>query len=220
MSHKPQTPKSRLTSTTRPWGGAITAVVVVFAEYGREYFWIPVVGVMLVLGDRNTKLLALELAALFLVGIAFGELLKIAVYRPRPFVSVDGIVTRVVTDLDSSFPSGHALIVSIGAAFSMLKFKRRIVGLVFVLEAAVVCYSRVYVGDALPPRCGSWHLPRNRHRRSRVVHHGDVPWSPPDENNHVSNKGTEGRPSRPVVPFYSLREGHAEQPMLRALRGA
>ena len=131
-------------------GSAITTVMVLSAEYGREYFWIPVVGFMLLFGNQRTKLLAIELGALFIVGIAVGEVMKLAVFRPRPFESLDTIITRVPTDLDSSFPSGHALIVSIGAAFSVLKFKRKIVGLLFVLEAAIVCYSRVYVGIHYP----------------------------------------------------------------------
>jgi undecaprenyl-diphosphatase len=131
-------------------GAALTALMVWAAEYGREYFWIPVVGVMLILGSRRTKLLAMELAVLFIVGIALGELLKIAVFRPRPFESIHTIITRVPTDLDSSFPSGHALIVTIGAAFSVLKFRKKVVGLLFVLEAAIVCYSRVYVGMHYP----------------------------------------------------------------------
>lgn len=131
-------------------GSAVTTVMVLSAEYGREYFWIPVVGFMLLFGNQRTKLLAIELGALFIVGIAVGEVMKLAVFRPRPFESLDTIITRVPTDLDSSFPSGHALIVSIGAAFSVLKFKRKIVGLLFVLEAAIVCYSRVYVGIHYP----------------------------------------------------------------------
>ena len=131
-------------------GSAVTTVMVLSAEYGREYFWIPVVGFMLLFGNQRTKLLAIELGALFIVGIAVGEVMKLAVFRPRPFESLDTIITRVPTDLDSSFPSGHALIVSIGAAFSALKFKRKIVGLLFVLEAAIVCYSRVYVGIHYP----------------------------------------------------------------------
>jgi len=32
----------------------------------------------------------------------------------------------------------------------MLKFKKKLVGLLFVLEAAIVCYSRVYVGMHYP----------------------------------------------------------------------
>ncbi len=131
-------------------GATLTALMVVAAEYGREYFWIPVVGVMLTLGSRRTKLLAIELAALFILGIAAGEILKIATFRPRPFVSIDTIITRVPTDLDSSYPSGHALIVTIGAAFSVLKFRKKTVGLLLALEAAIVCYSRVYVGLHYP----------------------------------------------------------------------
>lgn len=131
-------------------GGAITTVMVFFTEYGREYFWIPVVGVMLVLGNQRTKLLAIELAVLFLVGIALGEIMKLAVYRIRPSEGIDTIITRVPMDLDSSFPSGHALMVTIGAAFSILKFKRKLIGLFLVLEAVIVCYSRVYVGMHYP----------------------------------------------------------------------
>lgn len=131
-------------------GSAFTATMVVFAQYGREYFWVPVVAVMLILGNGRTRLLALELAALFAVGIVAGEVLKFAVFRPRPFESIDTIITRVPTDLDSAYPSGHALVVSIGAAFSVAKFKRKIISLLLVLEAAIVCYSRVYVGIHYP----------------------------------------------------------------------
>jgi membrane-associated phospholipid phosphatase len=132
------------------FGAAFTALMVIAAEYGREYFWVPVVGVMLVLGSGRTKLLAMELAVLFVVGIAMGEILKYAVFRPRPFESITTIITRVPTDLDSSYPSGHALIVTIGATFSVLKFRKKIVALLFVIEAATVCYSRVYVGMHYP----------------------------------------------------------------------
>jgi membrane-associated phospholipid phosphatase len=131
-------------------GGALTSAMVFLAEYGREYFWIPVVGVMLLLGGRETKLLALELAALFVVGIAAGEAMKFAVFRARPFETVATIITRVPTDTDSSYPSGHALIVTIGAAFSVVKFRKKAVGILLVLEAALVCYARVYVGMHYP----------------------------------------------------------------------
>jgi undecaprenyl-diphosphatase len=131
-------------------GSALSAFVVAMATYGREYFWIPVIAVMLLIGNRNTKLLAVELCVLFVVGIAAGEALKIVVFRPRPFVDIPSIVTRVPTDTDSSFPSGHALIVSIGAAFSLLKLRNRPAIVLFVLEAAVVSYSRVYVGVHYP----------------------------------------------------------------------
>ncbi len=123
--------------------------------YGREYFWIAIVFLMLVFGKRNTKLLALELAALFVVGIAAGEIAKSVAFRERPYAELGNlIVRRMPLDTDSSFPSGHAIIVSIGAFFVLLKFKpgwkSRAVAALLTLEAAVVCYSRIYVGMHYP----------------------------------------------------------------------
>jgi undecaprenyl-diphosphatase len=132
------------------FGETFTAAMVFFSEYGREYFWISIVGIMMVFGKRETKLLALELAALFIVGIFVGEILKSVIYRPRPFEVLSDIIARVPLDRNSSYPSGHALIVSIGAFFCLAKFKRRSVALLLTLEAALVCYSRVYVGVHYP----------------------------------------------------------------------
>jgi membrane-associated phospholipid phosphatase len=124
-------------------------IMVFFSDYGREYFWVLVVGVMLLFGNRDTKLLAIELAALFVAGIVAGEVMKFVGYRMRPYEVVSGIVRRLPTDTDSSYPSGHALIVSIGAAFALVKLRRGL-GLVLTLEAAIVCYSRVYTGMHYP----------------------------------------------------------------------
>lgn len=131
-------------------GAAATAFMVTSAEYGREYFWIPIVGVMLVLGTRETKLLAIELTALFVSAVVIGEALKFVLYRPRPFETLAGIVRLLPIQMDSSYPSGHALIVSVGAAFALAKFKRRTVSWLLTFEAAVVCFSRVYVGMHYP----------------------------------------------------------------------
>lgn len=131
-------------------GEIFTTTMVFFTKYGREYFWISVIGIMILFGKRQTRLLAIELAALFILGIFVGEILKLIIFRPRPFIALSDIITRVPLDLDSSYPSGHAIIVSIGASFSLVKFKRRLVALLLTLEAAIVCYSRVYVGMHYP----------------------------------------------------------------------
>lgn len=131
-------------------GSTLTSIFIIATKYGREYFWIPVVGLMLIFGKRDTKFLAIELAALFIVGIVVGEALKFLMFRARPFETVAGIITRVATDTDSSYPSGHALIVSIGAIFALLKFRRKSLAALLTLEAAVVCYSRVFVGMHYP----------------------------------------------------------------------
>ena len=131
-------------------GDALTSIMLFFTVYGREYFWIPVVAIMLIFGNRETKFLAIELSVLFILGIVFGEALKILVFRERPYHLISGIVLRGAGDVDSSFPSGHAIIVAIGAVFSLIKIKKRAIGLVLTFEAAVVCYSRVYTGLHYP----------------------------------------------------------------------
>src|ERR1700730_14331641 len=57
-------------------GGGLTQLMVLATNYGREYFWIPVVALMFLFGKRRTKILAMELALLFVVGIVVGEALK------------------------------------------------------------------------------------------------------------------------------------------------
>ncbi len=131
-------------------GAPLTSFMQLVTQYGREYFWIPLVSVMLIFGNRGTKLLAVELATVFIVGIAAGEAMKLLIYRPRPFETVNSIITRLPLDTDSSYPSGHALIVAIGASFSLVRFKNKIIAGLLTVEAAFVCYSRVYVGLHYP----------------------------------------------------------------------
>jgi undecaprenyl-diphosphatase len=139
-----------LVINTTNLGLTLNNLLIVSSEYGREYFWIPVVGLMLLIGKKDTKLLAVELAALFVVGIVVGEALKFLMYRARPFEVLSSIVARVPASNDSSYPSGHALIVSIGAIFAYAKFRRRSIVVLLAIEAGIVCYARVYVGMHYP----------------------------------------------------------------------
>ncbi len=124
--------------------------------YGREYFWIPLVGLLLLFGDKRTKLVGLGLAGVFVVGIVAGEVAKEVVARSRPFTLSGTLslqtpyVLRIPIETDYSYPSGHALIVSIGALYSLLTFSRRWVSALLAVEAAAVCFSRVYTFEHFP----------------------------------------------------------------------
>jgi len=135
-------------SVTEP----LNTLLVYASLYGREYFWIPLVAVMFLLGDRRTKLVAAGLCGAFIAGILVGEVAKEVVARARPplcsFLVPKGItcpIPRVPLDTDYSFPSGHAVITSIGAVYSLLTFRRKWVAVLLLVEAAVVSFSRVYV---------------------------------------------------------------------------
>lgn len=123
------------------------------AVYGREYFWIPIVVLMWVLGgafnNKEAKKGALMLVIVFLLIIIIGLALKTVYYRPRPFLSLSNVLVFVPKDLDSSFPSGHALIVAGGAAIAAFFLKKRY-SLPLIAEAILVSYSRIYVGVHYP----------------------------------------------------------------------
>jgi len=130
-------------------GSLGTSLMQLFTNYGRELVWGLLVLVMLLFGNRNTKTMALELGVLFLVGILVGDISKFLLPRPRPFPTVP-LTLRIPNETDSSYPSGHALIVAIGAAFCLARFQGKIVAGLLTIEAGIVCYSRVYLGVHYP----------------------------------------------------------------------
>ena len=131
-------------------GTWVGSALVASSVYGREYFWVGVVAVLLLTGDRRTKKLAIGLCVLFVVGIATGEIAKLAIPRERPWLFVANLFVRVPYSFDSSFPSGHALIASIGAVYALATFRRAWLSGLLTVEAAIVCLSRVYVGAHYP----------------------------------------------------------------------
>ena len=121
-------------------------------KFGREIFWPVAIILLFILGGWTGKKTAVVIAISMLVLIPMGELAKDMVARPRPAKpQVDFLIPA---DKEFSFPSGHALIVSAGAAVALILLrntpKQFIVSIILTIEAASVCLSRVYVGGHYP----------------------------------------------------------------------
>jgi len=121
-------------------------------KYGRDVFWPIVIILLFVFGGWTGRKTAVVMAISMLVLIPLGELAKDIVARPRPVVPKPDFL--IPTDKDYGFPSGHAVIVSAGAAVTLALFRdtpnKLAVSIILAIEAALVCISRVYVGGHYP----------------------------------------------------------------------
>ena len=80
----------------------------------------------------------------FLVGLALNQLILLFVHRPRPYEA--GVTHLLIArSADPSFPSDHAT-ASAAIAFAFLLHGMRKEALAFFVAAAIVMFSRVYVG--------------------------------------------------------------------------
>jgi membrane-associated phospholipid phosphatase len=120
--------------------------------YGRELFWVVVIVLLFIFGGSSGKKTAFILALIIIALIPIGMISKQVIERPRPVIPEKDILIQ--PDSEFSFPSGHALIVSAGAATVLALFRdskmKFAISLFLTLEAALVCISRVYVGGHYP----------------------------------------------------------------------
>jgi undecaprenyl-diphosphatase len=116
--------------------------------YGREVVWPVVIVFMSIFAGWKGKKIALILVISFLIIIPLNTLFKNFFERPRPPVEAQEI--HISQETDFAYPSGHASIVTAGALTLMILFrseKELILSIVLACEAALVCISRIYLGD-------------------------------------------------------------------------
>ena len=130
----------------------LNKIMIYLTEYGREAFWIVTIILLFILGGISGKKTAIVLVLAFIVLIPIGYAAKDLVQRERPQIPDSDVILS--SDSDFSYPSGHATIVSAGAAIALALFrdsKRKLaISLALTAEAALVCISRVYVGGHYP----------------------------------------------------------------------
>jgi len=126
--------------------------MIYLTQYGRETFWILVIFFLFIFGKKTGKKTAVVMSISIIVLIPIGMITKEFIERPRPIVPETDFL--IAADPEYAFPSGHALIVSSGAAVALVLMRgssiQVIVALLLTTEAALVCLSRVYVGGHYP----------------------------------------------------------------------
>jgi len=127
-------------------------IMLMITLYGREIFW-PIVLIMLfIFGGKIGKKTAVIAAISMILLMPLVSVIKDVIDRPRPNISE--VETFPVSADTFSFPSGHATIVSAGLATVSIMFrgnvKRTILFVGLTFEAALVCFSRIYVGVHYP----------------------------------------------------------------------
>jgi membrane-associated phospholipid phosphatase len=131
----------------------LNKIMVWLTEYGREAFWIMTIILLFIFGGIAGKKTAIVLVLAFIVLIPTGFVAKELVHRPHPTIPESDFLLAQDPN-EYSYPSGHATIVSAGAAIALALFrdsKRKLaISLALTAEATLVCISRVYVGGHYP----------------------------------------------------------------------
>lgn len=125
-------------------------MVLLFTKYGPILFGLPFVWLWFTRKGDTKKNRQLVLFAFTIVAFTLGmnKLIEMTLFRERPFVN--HAVTTLIdkTNDDPSFPSNHAA----GAfAFAIaLIWKKRKVGIIFLVLAFFMALSRIFVGVHYP----------------------------------------------------------------------
>jgi len=134
-----------------PHNKLINKIMIDLTKYGREAVWITTTALLFIFGKTDGRRTAVLLTIAFIILIPLGSILKDEINRQRPMpLAYENLLIK---ESDPSFPSGHAVIVSAGAFILLSRFnqgKRMIISLVLAVEAMMVIYSRIYVGDHYP----------------------------------------------------------------------
>ena len=111
--------------------------------------WI-VLSLVLLLFPRTRRAGALSLAAMLAGMVCTNLILKPLVDRDRPWLVVEGLIHLVAEDDPHSFPSGHTCAAFAAASVWWRTLPKRWMGWTAVVLAALMGFSRLYVGVHFP----------------------------------------------------------------------
>lgn len=120
-------------------------LVIMASAYGVPIIVLSVAAQWWAKTDRSRTRHALVAAGLsFLIGLGVNQVILLAVHRIRPY---DAGITNLLIErsADPSFPSDHAT-ATFAIAAALLLHGLRVRGSIFLAAAALVTFSRVYIG--------------------------------------------------------------------------
>lgn len=89
------------------------------------------------------------LISLVVCFVATNLVLKNVIARPRPFDEISAVIPLIIKPEDYSFPSGHTC-ASFASAFVYYRMLPRKYGAAAVFLAALIGFSRIYLGVHYP----------------------------------------------------------------------
>jgi membrane-associated phospholipid phosphatase len=124
--------------------------MILMTQFGRELVWPITIVALFVFGGSAGKKASFIMVFAMLILIPLGMIAKETVARPRPFIPESEFI--LAADSQYAYPSGHSTIVAAGATISVavlyrnLSWRMKAISVALAIEAAIVCFSRIYVG--------------------------------------------------------------------------
>lgn len=112
------------------------------------WFWLLTV-VLLILFKKTRRVGIAALCSLAIGFVITNLILKNLVDRTRPYETVAAIIPLIPAPMDSSFPSGHTC-ASFSTALIYMRMLPRRYGIPAVVLAALIAFSRLYLGVHYP----------------------------------------------------------------------
>lgn len=127
----------------------LTPVMKGFSYLGNAgIFWIAV-SILLLIPKRSRRAGIIALASIVITFCICNLWLKNAVARVRPYEVINGLTILIGEEDTWSFPSGHAAS-SFAASIAILRCAKKWLGIPCVCIAALIAFSRLYVGVHYP----------------------------------------------------------------------